>query len=68
MGKETKKDIKATIIMIIYISVGIVSGYFLSEYNETKNGALAVCGFVIGICALALLQAIWKLIRLEIED
>jgi hypothetical protein len=66
MNNETKKDIKATIIMLIYIAVGIISGYFLEKQNTDISGVLAICGFVIGICVLGLLHSIWSLIRLEI--
>jgi len=64
MNNETKKDIKATIIMLIYIAVGIISGYFLEKQTTDTSGVGAICGFVIGICVLGLLHSIWSLIRL----
>ena len=66
MRNETKRDIKATIIMLIYISAGVISGYFLEKHNTGPDGVGAICGFILGICGLGLLQSIWNLIRLEI--
>lgn len=63
-----KGDIKATVIMIVYIAVGITSGYYAEQYNPSKDGGGAVYGFVFGVLGLGLLQTIWGLIRLQFED
>ena len=63
-----KGDIKATLIMGIYISVGIISGYYFPQYVPDKHGAGAILGFILGILGLGLLQSIWGLIRLHVED
>ncbi len=63
-----KGDIKATIILMTYISVGIISGYYLEEHNPSKDGGGAICGFVFGMLGVWFLQTIWWLIRINIED
>ncbi len=63
-----KGDIKATVIMIVYIAVGITSGYYAEQYNPSKDGGGAIYGFVLGVLGLGLLQNIWDLIRLHVED
>jgi uncharacterized membrane protein YeaQ/YmgE (transglycosylase-associated protein family) len=63
-----KGDIKATIILLAYIVVGITSGYYFQLYVPDKQGAGSVLGFILGILGLGLLQCIWGLIRLEVED
>lgn len=63
-----KGDIKATIILLIYISVGVLGSYFLNKHNPTKDGKSYFLGFILGITLLALLQCVWNLIRLSIED
>jgi len=63
-----KGDIKATVILFAYIAVGIISGYYLEQSSQSKDGVGAFFGFVFGILGLAVLQCIWNLIRLGIED
>ena len=63
-----KGDIKATIILLVYIVVGVTSGYYVQQYIQDKDGASAVFGFILGVLGLGLLQSIWGLIRLEVED
>lgn len=63
-----KGDIKATIMMLIYISVGILGGYFLNKYNPIIGVDSYVYGFILGVCLLVLLQCVWNLIRSIFED
>jgi len=63
-----KGDVKATVILVAYISVGIISGYYFQQYIQDKDGASAIIGFILGVCGLGLLQSIWNLIILDIED
>jgi uncharacterized membrane protein YeaQ/YmgE (transglycosylase-associated protein family) len=63
-----KGDIKATVIMLIYITAGVIAGYYIEQYSQSKDGAGAIYGFVFGILGLVLLQCIWNLIRLHVED
>ena len=63
-----KGDIKATIILLVYIVVGVTSGYYVQQYIQDKDGASAIIGFLLGVCGLGLLQCIRNLIRLEVKD
>lgn len=63
-----KGDIKATIILFTYILVGIISGYYLEQNSQSKDGVDAIFGFVFGVSGLGLLQLAWHIIRLDIED
>lgn len=63
-----KGDIKATIILLTYISVGIISGCYLEQHSKSKDGVDAIFGFVFGVLGLGLLQLSWLIIRLNIED
>ena len=63
-----KGDIKATIILLAYIAVGITSGYYFQQYTQDKDGASSILGFILGVCVLGLLQCTWGLIRLNVED
>ena len=63
-----KGDVKATVIMVISISVGIILGYYIEEYYQGKDEFVVILGLVFAILFLLLLMAIWQLIRLHIED
>ena len=63
-----KGDIKATVILFTYLAAGITSGYYLEQNNPSKDGVGAIFGFLLGVLCLSLLQCIWNLIRLYIED
>lgn len=72
-----KGDVKATVIMVIPILLGVISGYYMEEHYPYpgKDGVGVIFGFVFGILFLLLLMAIWQLIRviwqlirLHIED
>jgi hypothetical protein len=63
-----KGDIKATIILLVYISAGVTSGYYFQQYIQDKDGAGAIIGFILGVCVLGLLQCSWHIIRLDVED
>jgi hypothetical protein len=54
--------------MLVYILAGITSAYFLNLTEIKPEGAGYICGFILGITFLALLQITWNLIRLGIED
>lgn len=63
-----KGDIKASVILFTYLAVGITSGYYLEQYIQCKDGEGYTFGFVLGVLCLTLLQSIWNLIRLYVED
>lgn len=63
-----KGDIKATVVLITYIAIGIISGYYFQQYTDDKTGGSAIVGFILGVCVLGLLQCTWYLIRLQFED
>jgi hypothetical protein len=63
-----KGDVKATVILVAYISVGIISGYYFQQYIQDKDGAGVIIGFILGVCLLGLLQCSWHIIRLDVED
>jgi hypothetical protein len=68
MKTMNKGDIKASVILFTYLSVGITSGYYLEQYSQRKDGEGYIFGFVLGVLCLLLLQSIWGLIRLHVED
>jgi hypothetical protein len=59
-----KGDIKATVIMLIYITAGVIGGYYLIPIDEIGY----VLGFIIGVLVCAIMQCIWGLIRSYIHD
>jgi hypothetical protein len=63
-----KGDIKASVILFTYLAVGINSGYYLEQSGQCKDGEGYIFGFVLGVVCLLLLQSIWNLIRLDVED
>jgi uncharacterized membrane protein len=63
-----KGDIKATIIMIAYLIVGVFSAYMHRNMGVKPDVANYFFGFMIGLAVTFLLQLIWMIIRLDIED
>ena len=68
MKSKTKGDIKATLILLTYIGVGFAGGYWLESITKNSHGEAGLLGFIMSTLTLGLLQCIWGMIRLEIDD
>jgi hypothetical protein len=59
-----KGDIKATVIMLIYITAGVIGGYYVEQYRIPKDGFGSgyVLGFILGVTIFGTLHFIWNFI------
>ena len=60
-----KGDIKATVILVIYILAGALGAYYFKQVDGDKEGVYMVGAF-LGIMSLTILVVVWNLIRLFI--
>ena len=63
MNNKTKLNIKATIIIIIYISIGVIVARFFQVQDKPTDGFIIILLFIIG-----LLVIVWSLIKDILED
>lgn len=68
MENRTKGDIKATIIIVFYVAVGVFSAYMHRDMGLKPDVANYFVGFMIGLAVTFMLQLMWMLIRLHIDD
>jgi hypothetical protein len=72
MENKTKLNIKATIMLIIYISIGFIVARLFQIEAKPKDGfqniLLLIIGFITGIGGSIILTMIWGIIRENLED
>jgi Na+/melibiose symporter-like transporter len=78
MKNKTKGDIKATVIMLIYMGAGAIGymlyifiyavSYWFEQSQPNKDIHGYVIGFVLGIMVMLGLNVTWLLIRGMVDD
>jgi Na+/melibiose symporter-like transporter len=68
MKNKTKGDIKATVIMLIYMGAGAIGSYWFEQSQPNKDIHGYVIGFVLGIMVMLGLNVTWLLIRAMVDD
>ena len=65
--KMNKGDIKATVILAVYIIAGALGAYCFKELDGDKEGVYII-GSLTGIMSLTFLVVAWHFIRSFIND
>lgn len=70
MEKKTKGDIKATLILLFYISIGLIGGLIISSSAIEKDlkVILFILGAALGMLIANLIKLWWQIIRMDIDN